>query len=137
MEKELIYIFGKHAVYEALVHRPDVVRELYIEHGFQDDKIFARIGAVRTAPRILNPKRLPGGLRNDAVHQGIIAGIYVNDLVLEYKDTVYLKGDNLDRFFLMKFLYEIDRDTIVSAIEFVPGNSKAVHHVNGHIIQYN
>ena len=77
MEKELIYIFGKHAVYEALVHRPDVVRELYIEHGFQDDKIFARLNSIHTAPRILNPKRLPGGLRNDAVHQGVIAGIFV------------------------------------------------------------
>lgn len=58
------------------------------------------------------------------------------DLVLEYKDTVFLKGNNLDQFFLMKFPYQIDRDTIVKAIEFVPGNTKVVHHVNGHIIQF-
>ncbi|HRG60097.1 MAG TPA: hypothetical protein PK323_14170 [Bacteroidia bacterium] len=58
------------------------------------------------------------------------------DLVLEYRDTVFLKGNNLDQFFLMKFPYQIDRDTIVKAIEFVPGNTKVVHHVNGHIIQY-
>jgi hypothetical protein len=58
------------------------------------------------------------------------------DLVLTYSDTVFLKGDNLDRFFLMKFPYQLSQDTIVKAIEFVPGNTRAVHHVNGHIIQY-
>jgi hypothetical protein len=36
----------------------------------------------------------------------------------------------------MKFPFELDKDTIVSAVEFVPGNTKVVHHVNGHIIQY-
>lgn len=58
------------------------------------------------------------------------------DLVLEYKDTVFIKGNNLDQFYLMKFPFEISKDTIVRAVEFVPGNSKVVHHVNGHIIQY-
>lgn len=58
------------------------------------------------------------------------------DLVLEYKDTVFIKGNNLDQFYLMKFPYELNQDTIVKAIEFIPGNSKVVHHVNGHIIQY-
>jgi len=58
------------------------------------------------------------------------------DLVLEYKDTVFIKGNNLDQFYLMKFPYEIAQDTIVKAIEFIPGNTKVVHHVNGHIIQY-
>jgi hypothetical protein len=58
------------------------------------------------------------------------------DLVLTYSDTMYLKGDHLDRFYLMKFPYQIAQDTIVKAIEFVPGNTSVVHHVNGHIIQY-
>ena len=58
------------------------------------------------------------------------------DLVLEYKDTIFIKGNNIDQFYLMKFPYQIDNDTIVKAIEFVPGNTKVVHHVNGHIIQY-
>jgi hypothetical protein len=58
------------------------------------------------------------------------------DLVLEYKDTVFIKGNNIDQFYLMKFPFELDKDTIVSAVEFVPGNTQVVHHVNGHIIQY-
>ncbi len=88
MDKELIYIFGKHAVYEALIHRPEVIREIYIESGFSDDKILSRLAGVKASPRILNPKRLPGGLRNDAVHQGVIAGIKVADLIVPYKDFI-------------------------------------------------
>jgi 23S rRNA (guanosine2251-2'-O)-methyltransferase len=101
MEKELIYIFGKHAVYEALVHRPSVVRELYIENGFVDEKIFARLSHTKVKPRLLNPKRLPGGLRNDAVHQGIIAGILVSDLMVSYKDFIASHNLTSDSCFLV------------------------------------
>jgi len=86
MEKELIYIFGKHAVSEALTHRPELIRELYIEHGFNDEKIFAKLDRLtQIAPKPLNPKRLPGGLRGEAVHQGIIAGVAVGELLIPYK----------------------------------------------------
>ncbi len=58
------------------------------------------------------------------------------DLVLDFKDTLFIQGNRLDKFYIMKFPFELDRDTFVKAIEFVPGNTKVVHHVNGHIIQY-
>lgn len=85
MEKELVYIYGKHAVEEALTLRPELVKELYIEAGFSDVKLLARLGSAKVVPRMLNPKRLPGGLRGEAVHQGIIAGIAVQALLHDYK----------------------------------------------------
>ncbi len=86
MNHEMVYIFGKHAVAEALQHRPDVVRELYIEHGFSDVGIFDLLGTTKIVPKVLNSKRLPGGLRGDAVHQGVIAGIAISNLMVEYDD---------------------------------------------------
>lgn len=88
MNQEIIYIFGKHAVFEALTHRPELIAELYIEHGFTDEKIFTKLTRAQIPPRVLNPKRLPGGLRGDAVHQGIIAGIAVHKLMLQYRDFI-------------------------------------------------
>lgn len=88
MNQDIVYIFGKHAVEEALTHRPELVRELYIEHGFTDEKIFAKLQRANVAPSVLNPKRLPGGLRGEAVHQGIIAGISVRQLMVSYSDFV-------------------------------------------------
>ncbi len=85
MEKELAYIFGKHAVDEALTYRPELIKELYIETGFSDVKLLSKLERAKVTTKLLNPKRLPGGLRNDAVHQGIIAGIAVSALLQDYK----------------------------------------------------
>ncbi len=82
---ELVYIFGKHAVLEAIEFRPDLIRELYIEQNFTDEKILGRLTRLSVVPKLLSGKRLPGGLRNDAVHQGIIAGIAVSNLLQTYK----------------------------------------------------
>jgi hypothetical protein len=57
------------------------------------------------------------------------------DLVLEL-EPVRLNGDSRDRFFLSKVCGNMNRDTWVSAIEFVPGIPGLVHHFNGHIINY-
>ncbi|RMG72212.1 MAG: cytochrome c [Bacteroidetes bacterium] len=58
------------------------------------------------------------------------------DLVLEMDSAFFIKGDNRDRFLFAKIPYELPYDTFVRAIEFVPGNSKVVHHMNGHLISY-
>ena len=97
MQKELAYIYGKHAVAEALTHRPDIIKELYVESTMRDAALLARFERAKVAPRLLNPKRLPGGLRSDAVHQGVVAGIEVGKLLLDYKrfmDTVTLTPDS-------------------------------------------
>ena len=102
MEKEIIYIFGKHAVEEALNHRPELIKELHLENSFNDEKIFSKLSRlVRVAPKVLNPKRLPGGLRSEAVHQGIIAGIDVNALLVPYKEFMPAQSFSPDSCFLI------------------------------------
>lgn len=54
------------------------------------------------------------------------------DLTLAVKPFL-IKGDNTDRFMVMKVPFELAQDTFIRAIEFVPG-SRFVHHVNGHLI---
>lgn len=46
-----------------------------------------------------------------------------------------VKGDNTDRFMVMKVPFELPRDTFIRTVEFIPG-CKYIHHVNGHIICY-
>jgi len=58
------------------------------------------------------------------------------DLVLKMKEPFFVKGDNKDRFILMKYPWEIIQDTFIRAIEFVPGKKKLVHHMNGFLINY-
>jgi hypothetical protein len=58
------------------------------------------------------------------------------DLVVKMREPLRIPGDNMDRFMVIKIPYEIPKDKFVRAIEFVPGNRKLIHHMNGHIVQY-
>lgn len=58
------------------------------------------------------------------------------DLVVKMPEVFKIKGNNKDNFMLMKIPFELPHDTFVRAIEFVPGNRKLVHHVNGHLLRY-
>ena len=58
------------------------------------------------------------------------------DLVVKMREPVHIPGDNKDRFMVVKIPYEMLAERYVRAIEFVPGNRKLIHHMNGQIVQY-
>ncbi|HKK39814.1 MAG TPA: hypothetical protein VJ949_10380 [Cryomorphaceae bacterium] len=58
------------------------------------------------------------------------------DLIIPYADTVWIPGKNLDLFRIAKIPIRLPKDTIIKAIHFKPGNKQLVHHVNGHLINY-
>lgn len=58
------------------------------------------------------------------------------DLVVKMDSAYSIKGDNTDRFMIMKLPFELPTDTFIKAVEFVPGNKQAVHHMNGHMLRY-
>lgn len=58
------------------------------------------------------------------------------DLVVPFRDSIFIEGNNLDRFMVIKVPFQIPKDTFIRLIEFVPGNRNLVHHMNGHLINY-
>ncbi len=48
----------------------------------------------------------------------------------------HLPANSSDKFLLVKVPYELPADTFASLVEFVPGNSNVVHHVNGDFVKY-
>ncbi|MBA3663360.1 MAG: hypothetical protein H0W61_04015 [Bacteroidetes bacterium] len=58
------------------------------------------------------------------------------DLIIKLQQAVKIKGNGTDAFMILKYPYEIEKDTVIDFVEFVPGNRKLVHHVNGHLISY-
>ncbi len=58
------------------------------------------------------------------------------DLVVRFQDSILIKGNNLDKFMVIKAPFELSKDTFIRLIEFVPGNRELVHHMNGHLINY-
>ncbi|WP_317899116.1 c-type cytochrome [Aurantibacillus circumpalustris] len=58
------------------------------------------------------------------------------DLVVYAQKSFAIKGNGTDEFLIMKFPYEIEKDTLIDFVEFVPDQRKVIHHVNGHLISY-
>lgn len=88
MIEDIIYIYGKHAVFEAVRVRPDVVRAVYgtregVESAFATQLKHARIPLLE-----LSSKKLPKGVPPDAVHQGIIAEVYAHRMVMVYEEFI-------------------------------------------------
>jgi len=59
------------------------------------------------------------------------------DVVIKMEEPFIIKGDYKDRFMVFKIPFELEKDTFLRVAEYVPGNTKLSHHVNGHIVQYN
>ncbi len=58
------------------------------------------------------------------------------DLIIPLQQAIYLNGNGIDHFFVVKMPYQLDKDTFVQYVEFVPHQKKLVHHVNGHLLKY-
>lgn len=79
---------------------------------------------------------LPGdtaNLKSIAIKQQHILG--KPDLIVNVP-KIDIPGNNTDLFAVVKIPYEIAADTFVRAVEFVCGNKKLVHHMNGHLVQF-
>lgn len=85
MIEETTYIYGKHAVKEAISYRPDVLTALYLT-DVRDESFRKILNGAKLPIRELNPKKLPKGVPSDAVHQGVIAEINPKKLVVAYED---------------------------------------------------
>lgn len=88
MNGEIEYIFGKHAVAEALRYRADVVKQIFLDLNFSDASIIAQVEKAGITPRPLNPNNPPRGVSAKSAHQGIVAGILPDKLMVSYKDFI-------------------------------------------------
>jgi hypothetical protein len=52
------------------------------------------------------------------------------DLVLKMKESFPIEGNRQSTYICYKIPYELERDTFISALEFIPGNKSLVHHAS-------
>lgn len=86
-EKET-YIFGKHAVLEALDHTPKALKKIFLAKNILDDEAENKLRAEGVEIFSLTPGYFPKGIDEDAVHQGIVAVIDASKLVRQYRDWI-------------------------------------------------
>jgi hypothetical protein len=104
---------------------------------FKDEKVLSELEEA-TILKWIEQGGLEGDKSSDAKGFRLSqSNLLKPDTVILFPDTVFLRADNLDKFRLAKIAFELPRDTILKAIAFKPGNKQLVHHVNGHLINYN
>lgn len=85
MDDRYIYIYGKHAVIEALTFRPDVISEVFLRdeaHSEVSPKLLSGIKKVT----LFKGEAIPREVDKHAVHQGMIAKIDKEKLVVSFED---------------------------------------------------
>lgn len=86
MRSEKTYIYGKHAVLEAIAQRPDIIRELFVRDDMGGDEAVAK--QIKQIPRrtTFHGDRVPHGVDKHAVHQGFIAEVDTDALLVPFAD---------------------------------------------------
>ncbi len=112
MQREKVYIYGKHALAEALESMPHIIKKVFAaEHALDADIV-----------RILKEKNIPfsplkGETQNvgkDAAHQGVIVTIDPSDLLLDLK--TFLSGLDMTKNPALVLLDEVQDPHNVGAI---------------------
>jgi 23S rRNA (guanosine2251-2'-O)-methyltransferase len=83
MNEKVIAIYGKHAVHDACVLRTEAVRAVYLVDS-ADAGIRREIQQTGVPIKLLDPRKLPGDIEKDAVHQGYVAEIDLEKLTRPY-----------------------------------------------------
>lgn len=114
MKVEYEYIFGKHAVSEALAERPDIIKQVFLDPNFNDKKILNQIEKNGLIPKLLNLNNPPRGVSAKASHQGIVAGLIAEKLMIPYKE--FIKGLEVDENTSLLILGEVQDPHNVGAV---------------------
>lgn len=112
--KTLSYIYGKHAVEEALRYAPQHVRSVLLARRDSDNTIraLARQADIRVEP--FQEKTPPRELERDAVHQGVIALVDTSKLTQSYTD--FMNGCSVNEHTALVLLGELHDPQNVGAI---------------------
>jgi 23S rRNA (guanosine2251-2'-O)-methyltransferase len=83
MDERYIIIYGRHAVLEALQHRPDVVAAVWLREDVREE-VLAAVDVKVPNLTMWAGKKLPVTLPEGATHQGVIAKLDRQKFLLDY-----------------------------------------------------
>jgi 23S rRNA (guanosine2251-2'-O)-methyltransferase len=85
MKQDKVYIYGKHALLEALLHHPEVIEKVFLAPGLEDGDVRRLLSQHRIPVAELKEKVTSKLGDRDASHQGVIGLIDVTKLVVPFE----------------------------------------------------
>jgi len=83
-----IYIYGKHPIMEALVNKPEIIQKVFLEENLQDRELEFALKKAGITPSKLGRDNQTLIGENQKGHQGVIAKISTDKLMLPYKEFI-------------------------------------------------
>jgi 23S rRNA (guanosine2251-2'-O)-methyltransferase len=84
-QHEKIYIYGKHALMEALLNAPHVVRKVFLSPEVNDGELRALLKKLNLTPSTLKTREMGHMVGKDTSHQGVIAITDPGSLVIDFR----------------------------------------------------
>lgn len=84
MKQSKIFIYGRHAVAEALTRAPQNVRKVYIAKSMDDSDLRGLVRRLGVPTEVLDERKATSQAEGNASHQGIIALISLSGLVVPF-----------------------------------------------------
>ncbi len=85
---EKIYIYGKHALIEALNHAPHAVRKVFLSPEVNDGELRAMLRKMNLTPGVLKNNEIDRVVGRDTAHQGVIAVTDPGALMIDLKQFI-------------------------------------------------
>ncbi len=85
MKQSKIFIYGRHAVAEALMRRPDCVRKIHLASSMDDRELRELIKRSGVPVEKLDDRKATSQAEGNAPHQGVIALIALGGLVVPFE----------------------------------------------------
>lgn len=82
MTESKTYIYGKHALLEALTYAPEVIEEIFLAKHFDDAEIMA---LIKKHSIVLN-RKAPQEILESSAHQGIVGAVSLPHLMRNYRE---------------------------------------------------
>lgn len=92
-KQEPVFIYGRHAVLEALEKRPDVVSAVFVRDDISHDGTHKKLLHAVSRVEIFTGNHVPRGVDPRATHQGFIAEIDPQKLLVPFKTFKDELGD--------------------------------------------
>jgi 23S rRNA (guanosine2251-2'-O)-methyltransferase len=84
--REKIYIYGKHALMEALSYAPHTIRKVFLSPEIDDADLRGLLKKLNLSPTVLKTSEIGRLVGRETAHQGVIAVTDPGSLLLDFKE---------------------------------------------------
>lgn len=82
------FIYGKHAIIEAITSVPKAVQQVFVERDRNDAELEAALQKSKVKVALINPGEVPRGADREATHQGVFAHVIPEKIVVPYESFI-------------------------------------------------